>query len=182
MIDLLYPSWRPNLKDTSRVWWCLVHISHGDFGLFCPSLLDLSFFLLGLLPYSFLPEAEGLSRCIWIYVNVSLLMKYVLRHGREKKEYMLMLMKRWKGEHLYLTHIAQPVHLFLIITCDNYMPQCGFNNIEGADVTFLETVRLAEHHPAPQNNKAVILAWEPIHLPWFRTAHWGLECDYAWFT
>jgi hypothetical protein len=45
------------------------------------------------------------------------------------------------------------------------MPQCGFNNIEGADVTFLETVRPAEHHPAPQNNKAVILAWETIHLP-----------------
>jgi len=33
------------------------------FGLFCPSLLDLSFFLLGFLLYSFLPEAEGLSCC-----------------------------------------------------------------------------------------------------------------------
>jgi hypothetical protein len=31
---------------------------------------------------------------------------------------------------------------------DNNMPQCGFDNIEGADVTFLEAVLLAELPPA----------------------------------
>jgi hypothetical protein len=45
------------------------------------------------------------------------------------------------------------------------MPQCGFHDIEGADVTFLETICPAEHHPALHKNEAVILAWDTIHLP-----------------
>ena len=60
--------------------------------------------------------------------------------------------------------MADLIYLFLTARDDN-MPHCSFDYIEGADVTFLETVRPAEHHPAPQNNKAVILAWETIHLP-----------------
>jgi len=52
----------------------------------------------------------------------------------------------------YLTHIAGLIYLFFIAR-DNDMPNCGFDNIEGADVTFLETVLLAE--PPPALNKQV---------------------------
>jgi hypothetical protein len=51
------------------------------------------------------------------------------------------------------------------IMCDNDMPQCGFNNVEGADVAFLETVLPAKLLPTPHDNEAVVLAWETTNLP-----------------
>uniref|UniRef100_A0A0A9H5P6 Uncharacterized protein n=1 Tax=Arundo donax TaxID=35708 RepID=A0A0A9H5P6_ARUDO len=51
------------------------------------------------------------------------------------------------------------------------MPQCGFDDIEGADVAFLETVLLAKSHPTMQKPVALILVWETTHLPRFSTIH-----------
>lgn len=47
----------------------------------------------------------------------------------------------------YSTHILGLTYLFFI-ACDSDMPHCGFDNLEGADVTFLEPVLLAEPPPA----------------------------------
>jgi hypothetical protein len=59
--------------------------------------------------------------------------------------------------------MAELVYLFLV-ACNNDMPQCRFNNIEGADVTFLETVLLAESPPALYK-LAATLDWDTPHLP-----------------
>jgi len=52
------------------------------------------------------------------------------------------------------------------------MPNCGFDNIEGADVTFLETVLLAEPPPALYKQvAATILDRDTTHLPRYGTVH-----------
>jgi len=51
------------------------------------------------------------------------------------------------------------------------MPQCGFNDIEGADVTFHEIILLAERCPTLLKHVALILAWKTTHLPRFSTDH-----------
>ena len=51
------------------------------------------------------------------------------------------------------------------------MPQCGFNDIEGADVTFHEIILLAERCPTLHKHVALILAWKTTHLPRFSTDH-----------
>ena len=45
------------------------------------------------------------------------------------------------------------------------MPQCGFNDIEGADVTFLDHVVRPERPPAP-SQRATIPIHQEAHLPW----------------
>jgi hypothetical protein len=44
------------------------------------------------------------------------------------------------------------------------MPQCGFDDIEGADVAYLKPVLLAELLPA-QSNLAVVFVQETTNLP-----------------
>jgi len=45
------------------------------------------------------------------------------------------------------------------------MPQCGFDDGEGAQVACLETVLLAEPLPALSENVAIVLACSTTHLP-----------------
>jgi len=69
-----------------------------------------------------------------------------------------------------LTHITELIHLFLT-PCDNNVPHCGLDDIEGADVSYLEAVLLAEPHPTIPKLVAPLLRWESKHLPGFGTAH-----------
>jgi hypothetical protein len=57
------------------------------------------------------------------------------------------------------------------------MPHCGFDDIEGADVTFLDIVLLAKSPPAMHEKKAAVVAWDTTHLP--RPSHCGLERDHG---
>jgi len=45
------------------------------------------------------------------------------------------------------------------------MPQCGFDDVKGAQVACLEPVILAEALPALSNNIARALACSTTHLP-----------------
>ena len=51
------------------------------------------------------------------------------------------------------------------------MPHCGLDDIEGADVSYLEAVLLAEPPPTSPKHVAPLLRWESKHLPGFGTAH-----------
>ena len=64
---------------------------------------------------------------------------------------------------------------FFLTACHDNMPHCGFDDIEGADVTFLDIVLLAECPPAMHKKVAVFVAWDTTHLP--RPSHCGLERD-----
>jgi len=48
---------------------------------------------------------------------------------------------------------------------DKYIPQCGFDDIEGAGIPFLEMVLLAELPPALHKQVAAIFAWESMRNP-----------------
>jgi hypothetical protein len=56
----------------------------------------------------------------------------------------------------YLTYNAELIYLFLAV-CDNNMPQLGFNNVESADVTFLDPVLAAEPLPSSPTKVVAIL-------------------------
>ena len=56
----------------------------------------------------------------------------------------------------YLTYNAELIYLFLT-ACDNNMPKLGFDNIESADVTFLDPVLPAEPLPSRPTKVVAIL-------------------------
>jgi len=56
----------------------------------------------------------------------------------------------------YLTYNAELIYLFLT-ACDNNMPKLGFNNIESADVTFLDLILPAEPLPSRPTKVVAIL-------------------------
>ena len=68
----------------------------------------------------------------------------------------------------HVTHIAELIHLFLMAR-DKYIPQCGFDDIEGAGIPFLEMVLLAELPPALHKQVAASFACESMHKPRFST-------------
>ena len=55
--------------------------------------------------------------------------------------------------------------LFVLTAHDSDMPQCGFDDAEGAQVACLETVLLAEALPALSENVAIYLVCITMHLP-----------------
>jgi hypothetical protein len=76
---------------------------------------------------------------------------------------------------MYATHIAELIHLFLT-TRDNDIPQCGFDDIEDADASFLETVLLAELPPTPAKQVAALFVSETMHRPRSITVHSECYC------
>ena len=55
-----------------------------------------------------------------------------------------------------LTYNAELIYLFLT-ACDNNMPKLGFDNIESADVTFLDLILPAEPLPSRPTKVVAIL-------------------------
>jgi len=55
--------------------------------------------------------------------------------------------------------------IFVLTVCDSDMPQCGFDDVKGAQVACLEPVILAEALPALSNNIARALVCSTTHLP-----------------
>lgn len=55
--------------------------------------------------------------------------------------------------------------IFVLTTRDSDMPQCGFDDVEGAQVAWLQPVLLAEALPALSKNVAGIVGCGTTHLP-----------------
>jgi hypothetical protein len=79
----------------------------------------------------------------------------------------------------YLTHIEELIYHF-IITLDINTPQRSFDNIEGADVAYLEIVLLTKPLPTPQKYVAAP-ASPTTHLPRCISTPCDLECYCARF-
>lgn len=55
----------------------------------------------------------------------------------------------------------------LNVTHDVDVPQCGFHDVEGADVSFLDPVVCTEPTPAPSEQARIALPiHQEAHLPW----------------
>ena len=52
-----------------------------------------------------------------------------------------------------------------LVACDNNMPQCGFDDVESADVPYLQPVLPAELNPARSNMKTTVAIHEATNLP-----------------
>ena len=72
--------------------------------------------------------------------------------------------------------------IYLLLTAhDINMPQSGFDDIEGADITLLESVILAEPLPTQPNPVAAMLVRVTTHLPRPGAVHGVFQCDHARF-
>lgn len=77
--------------------------------------------------------------------------------------------------------IMMPNTQGLAVTHDVDMPQCGFDDVEGADVAFLDHVVRAKYPPAPSEYAGTaLLIPQEAHLPWLEAmilVRSSPECD-----
>ena len=67
--------------------------------------------------------------------------------------------------NLIVYYLVLSSHRVSLAACDNNMPQCGFDDVESADVPYLQPVLPAELHPARSNMITTVAVHDATNLP-----------------